>query len=61
MDELERELDAIAVEAAFSGVARVDRADQIVVAKAYGLAHRGYEIPNAVETPGLRSRAGQRA
>ena len=50
MDELERELDAIAVEAAFSGVVRVDRADQIVVAKAYGLAHRGYEIPNEVDT-----------
>ena len=50
MDELERELDAIAVETTFSGVVRVDRADQIVVAKAYGLAHRGYEIPNEVDT-----------
>lgn len=50
MDELERELDAIAVETAFSGVVRVDRADRIVVAKAYGLAHRGYEIPNEVDT-----------
>ena len=50
MDELERELDAIAVETTFSGVVRVDRADQMVVAKAYGLAHRGYEIPNEVDT-----------
>ena len=50
MDELERELDAIAVETTFSGVVRVDRGDQMVVAKAYGLAHRGYEIPNEVDT-----------
>jgi CubicO group peptidase (beta-lactamase class C family) len=50
MDELARDLDAIAVETTFSGVVRVDRADQMVMAKAYGLAHRGYEIPNAVDT-----------
>jgi CubicO group peptidase (beta-lactamase class C family) len=47
---LERELDAVASEAAFSGVVRVDRANDTVVARAYGLAHRGYEIPNEVDT-----------
>jgi len=47
---LESELDAIAAETGFSGVVRVDRGDEIVVAKAYGLAHRGYEIPNEVDT-----------
>jgi CubicO group peptidase (beta-lactamase class C family) len=47
---LEKELDAIAAETAFSGVVRVDSADGIEVAKAYGLAHRGYEIPNEVDT-----------
>ena len=50
MPALESELDAIAAETAFSGVVRVDRGDEIVVEKAYGLAHRGYEIPNEVDT-----------
>jgi CubicO group peptidase (beta-lactamase class C family) len=50
MSELERELDSIAAETAFSGVVRVDRADRTEVAKAYGLAHRGHEIPNDVDT-----------
>jgi CubicO group peptidase (beta-lactamase class C family) len=47
---LERELDGLAAESAFSGVVRVDRGDRVEVAKAYGLAHRGYEIPNTVDT-----------
>jgi CubicO group peptidase (beta-lactamase class C family) len=47
---LEEELDAIASETEFSGVVRVDRGDAIVLAKAYGLAHRGYGIPNEVDT-----------
>ncbi len=50
MSELARDLDALASETAFSGAVRVDRADRIEVAKAYGLAHRGYEIPNEVDT-----------
>jgi CubicO group peptidase (beta-lactamase class C family) len=50
MSELEREIDALAAEKAFSGVVRVDRGDQVVLSKAYGLAHRGYEIPNEVDT-----------
>lgn len=50
MSELENELDAIASETAFSGVVRVDRAGRIEVVKAYGLAHRGYEIFNEVDT-----------
>jgi CubicO group peptidase (beta-lactamase class C family) len=44
------ELDAIAAETAFSGVIRVDRAGEIEVARAYGLAHRGYEIENTLDT-----------
>jgi CubicO group peptidase (beta-lactamase class C family) len=47
---LESELDAIAAEKGFSGVVRVDRGDEVVVERAYGLAHRGYEIPNEVNT-----------
>jgi CubicO group peptidase (beta-lactamase class C family) len=50
MSALETELDAIAAETAFAGVVRVDRADGVELAKAYGLAHRGYEIPNALDT-----------
>ena len=50
MSELERELDSLASETAFSGVVRIDRAGQVELAKAYGLAHRGLEIPNTVDT-----------
>jgi CubicO group peptidase (beta-lactamase class C family) len=50
MPGLETELDALASEAAFSGVVRVDRADTTELTKAYGLAHRGYELPNEVGT-----------
>ena len=44
------QLDALASETAFSGVVRVDRAGEIELAKAYGLAHRGFDIPNEVDT-----------
>jgi CubicO group peptidase (beta-lactamase class C family) len=47
---LEPELDRIAWEGAFSGVVRIDRGEQVELAKAYGLAHRGYELPNEVDT-----------
>jgi CubicO group peptidase (beta-lactamase class C family) len=50
MAALTLDLDAIAVETGFSGVIRVDRADRIEIAKAYGFAHRGYEIANEVDT-----------
>ena len=44
------ELDALAAETSFTGVVRVDRTDGIELATAYGLAHRGWEIPNEVDT-----------
>ena len=47
---LEQEIDSIAEATGFSGVVRVDRGDGIELAKAYGLAHRGFEIPNTVDT-----------
>jgi len=50
MSGLEREIDSIASKTAFSGVVRIDRADRIELEKAYGLAHRGFEIPNQVDT-----------
>ncbi len=50
MPRLEGELDDLASETAFSGVVRVDWADRVEVAKAYGLAHRGLGIANEVGT-----------
>ena len=50
MHALEQAVDSIAAATGFSGVVRVDRGNRIEVAKAYGLAHRGCEIPNTVDT-----------
>ena len=50
MNDLEGSVDRIAAESAFSGVVRVDRGDEIEFVKAYGFAHRGWEIPNEVDT-----------
>ena len=50
MSHLGGELDALASGTGFSGVVRIDQSDRIELARAYGLAHRGFEIPNAVDT-----------
>jgi CubicO group peptidase (beta-lactamase class C family) len=50
MAALAAEIDALAAGNAFSGVVRVDRGDEIELAKAYGYAHRGHEIANTVDT-----------
>src|SRR5690348_12771849 len=50
MSDLGGELDALASRTGFSGVVRIDQDDQTELARAYGLAHRGFEIPNAVDT-----------
>lgn len=50
MHPLEREVDSIAESTGFSGVVRVDGAEGIELAKAYGLADRGHGIPNAADT-----------
>jgi CubicO group peptidase (beta-lactamase class C family) len=47
---IEQEVDQMATATSFSGVVRVDRGDETVVAKAYGLADRRWEIPNEVGT-----------
>jgi len=44
------DIDALAAEKGFSGVVRIDRGDGVVFEKAYGFAHRGYEIPNETDT-----------
>ena len=50
MTRLPDAIDAIAEQHGFAGVVSVDRGGQIEFVKAYGFAHRGYEIPNAVDT-----------
>ena len=44
------ELDAIASETTFSGVVGVEDREGLELTRAYGLAHRGYGIPNAPDT-----------
>jgi CubicO group peptidase (beta-lactamase class C family) len=50
MHSLGHAVDAVADANGFSGVVRVDRNGEVELANAYGLAHRGYEIPNTVDT-----------
>jgi CubicO group peptidase (beta-lactamase class C family) len=50
MNSLEESIDRITGETGFSGVVRFDRAEEIELVKAYGFAHRGWEIPNEVDT-----------
>ena len=50
MGELEDSVDRIAAQTGFSGVVRVDRGGGVQLAKAYGLAHRGCQVANAIDT-----------
>src|SRR4051812_12357628 len=50
MQTLTEAVDAIAAEKGFAGVVSVDRGGDVEFAKAYGLAHRAYGIPNTVDT-----------
>src|SRR5438093_8825529 len=50
MQPLGEAVDAIAEEPTFSGVVRIDRAGSVESAKAFGLADRGRQIPNAIDT-----------
>ncbi|MFB9906216.1 serine hydrolase domain-containing protein [Allokutzneria oryzae] len=43
-------IDALAAETGFSGVVSVSRGGSVEFAKAYGLAHRGFDIPNELDT-----------
>jgi CubicO group peptidase (beta-lactamase class C family) len=48
--ELVDHVDRIALDTRFSGVVRVDREGEVVLAKAYGDAHRALGVPNTVDT-----------
>src|SRR5262245_66625294 len=50
MPDYEHQLDHLAAETEFSGVVQVDRGDEVELARAYGFAHRAFEIPNEVDT-----------
>jgi CubicO group peptidase (beta-lactamase class C family) len=50
MSDFAQALDAVASETGFSGVVRVDRGNRLELEQAWGYAHRGYEIPNTVDT-----------
>jgi CubicO group peptidase (beta-lactamase class C family) len=50
MQALEDAVDELADRTRFSGVVRVDRSGSIAFAKAYGLADRGHEISNTIDT-----------
>jgi CubicO group peptidase (beta-lactamase class C family) len=50
MSSPEESVDRIAAETGFSGVVRVDRGDDVQLEKAYGLAVRGHEAANRVDT-----------
>jgi len=50
MADLEGSIDRLAGATGFAGVVRVDRGGRVELAKAYGLAHRGHHLPNAVDT-----------
>jgi CubicO group peptidase (beta-lactamase class C family) len=48
--DLERPIEEIAAESAFAGVVRIDRGDELVFERAYGLARRDSGQPNTPET-----------
>ena len=50
MQDLESAVDEVAAATGFSGVVRVDREGDVALERAYGLAHRGWAVPNAPDT-----------
>ena len=50
MNDLTESIHRVASESGFSGVVRVDHGDDTQLSEAYGLAHRGFRLPNTVDT-----------
>lgn len=46
MNDLAESVRSVATESGFSGVVRIDQGDDKQLSEAYGLAHRGYQVPN---------------
>ena len=50
MADIAESVRRIALETGFSGVIRIDQGDNNLLSEAYGLAHRGFEVPNMEST-----------
>ena len=50
MNDLTESVHRVASETGFSGVVRIDHGDDTQLSEAYGLAHRGHQLPNTDET-----------
>jgi CubicO group peptidase (beta-lactamase class C family) len=50
MDDVAQAVDQLAAEQGYSGVVRIDEGDRVVLAQAYGAAHRGWGIANQPDT-----------
>lgn len=50
MEDLPASVAQVAAQNGFSGVVRVDHAGETLLAQAHGLAHRGFAIPNRLDT-----------
>ncbi len=50
MHQIQQTIRRLAQEKQFTGVVRIDRADETAFAEAFGLAERGFGVPNRVET-----------
>lgn len=50
LPDLAESIQSVASEIGFSGVVQVDEGDDTEVSEAFGLAHRGFGVPNTVDT-----------
>jgi CubicO group peptidase (beta-lactamase class C family) len=50
MEDVTESVHRIAIESGLSGVIRIDQGDGILLSEAYGLAHRGFQVPNTMDT-----------
>ena len=50
MNDLAQSVRDVASETGFSGVVRIDQDDATQLSEAYGLAHRGFQVPNTNDT-----------
>lgn len=50
MSDLFESVAALASETGFSGVVRIDQGSHTPYAEAFGFAHRGFEVPNKIDT-----------
>lgn len=59
MDDLAASVRRVASASQFSGVVRVDLGEDVLLGEAYGWAHRGFEVPNRLDTQFGAASAGK--